>query len=99
MARDVLSILLTSVSVERVFSSARDVIPYRRNRLSPIMIEQLLVAKCWLRKRISEEKAQIDADDEFTNIENNTGVNIIDMELHQEKNICIIILHIVFTTC
>ena len=101
MARDALSIPLTSVSVERVFSSARDVIPYRRNRLSPIMIEQLLVAKCWLRKRIPEEKAQIDADanNEFANIENNTGVNIIDMEPHQEKNICIIILHIVFTTC
>ena len=81
MARDVLSIPLTSVSVERVFSSARDVIPYHRNRLSPIMIEQLLVAKCWLRKRIPKEKVQIDVNDEFANIENNMEVEIIDIEL------------------
>ena len=45
------------------------------------MIEQLLVAKCWLRKRIPKEKVQIDVNDEFANIENNMEVEIIDMEL------------------
>ena len=43
------------------------------------MIEQLLVAKCWLRKRIPEEKAQIDVDDEP--MEFATGVDIMHMEL------------------
>ena len=45
MARDILRILLTSVSVKRLFSSARDVIPYRRNRLGAPMIQDLLIAK------------------------------------------------------
>ena len=44
MAWDVLSIPLTSVSVERALSSAKDVIPYHRNWLSHLIIEQLLVA-------------------------------------------------------
>ena len=33
MARDVLAVQAGSVGVERVFSMARDVIPYRRSRL------------------------------------------------------------------
>jgi len=45
MAQDILSIPLTSVSVERLFSSVRDVIPYRRNRLGGPMIQDLLIAK------------------------------------------------------
>ena len=85
MARDILSIPLTSVSVERVFSTARDVIPYRRNRLSPTMIEKLLIAKCWLRKSISEREEQMDIDREskpvdFHDIENVAGFDIMDME-------------------
>ena len=95
MARDILSIPLTSVSVERVFSSARDVIPYRRNRLSPTMIEELLIAKGWLQKGIPEREEGVDinvdnnVDNEpadFADIENNMirGLDIRDSEfLHR----------------
>ena len=58
MARDILSIPLTSVSVERIFSSAKDVIPYRRNRLSAKMIEQLLIAKSWHKKQSHEADSE-----------------------------------------
>jgi len=51
MVRDILSIPLISASVERLFSSARDVIPYRRNRLGALMIEDLLIAKSWEKRR------------------------------------------------
>ena len=33
MARDIFSISLTSVPVEHVFSAARDILPYQRNRM------------------------------------------------------------------
>ncbi|KAJ5378251.1 uncharacterized protein N7496_005660, partial [Penicillium cataractarum] len=35
-ARDVLSILVTGVGVERLFNSARDICHYRRGSLKPI---------------------------------------------------------------
>jgi len=47
MARDILSILLTSISVERLFSSARDVIQRGRNQLGALMIQDILIAKSW----------------------------------------------------
>jgi len=47
MAREILSIPVTSVPVERLFSSARDILPYRRNRMGHDMITALMVAKSW----------------------------------------------------
>ena len=47
MARDILSIPLTSVAVERIFSGARDILPYRRNRMSHQMITALMLTKSW----------------------------------------------------
>lgn len=47
MAKDILSVPIASVSTERAFSMARDVIPYRRNRLGPQMIRALMLAKAW----------------------------------------------------
>lgn len=68
MAQDILSIPLSSVSVERLFSSARDVIPYRRNRLSPEMLQNLLLLKSWYKNQGSrsghaEEEYSIDTED------------------------------------
>ena len=56
MARDILCIPTSSVSVERLFSSARDIIPYRRNRLGAPMIQDLLIRKS-LQKRRKGNKA------------------------------------------
>jgi len=47
MARDILSIPLTSVAVERVFSGARDILPYRRNRMGHEMSTALILTKSW----------------------------------------------------
>ena len=49
------------------------------------MIEKLLIAKCWLRKGISEREEQMDIDSEskpvdFDDIENVAGFAIMDME-------------------
>jgi len=47
IARDILSIPLTSVAVERVFSGARDILPYRRNLMGHKMITGLMLTKSW----------------------------------------------------
>jgi len=66
IARDILSIPLTSVSVERLFSSARDVIPYRRNRLGVPMIQDLLIAKSWEKRRSNSDMDNRELDDFHT---------------------------------
>jgi len=47
MARDILSIPLTSVAVEHVFSGARDIFPYHRNQMGHVMITALMLTKSW----------------------------------------------------
>jgi len=47
MARNILSIPLTSVVVERVFSGARDILPYRQDRMGHEMITGLMLTKSW----------------------------------------------------
>lgn len=57
MAKDILSIPIASVSTERAFSLARDVIPYRRNRIGNKMIRALMITKSWARGSIPEVRA------------------------------------------
>jgi len=47
MARDILSIPLTSVAVERLFSGARDILPYHQNRMGHGMITALMLTISW----------------------------------------------------
>jgi len=77
MARDILSIPVTSVLVERLFSSARDILPYQRNRMGHEMITTLMVAISWDRVeaeyeipdqsgtpvRVEEASAEVDPSD------------------------------------
>jgi hypothetical protein len=50
MARDVLAVPIASVTPERVFSMARDVIPSKRNRLDADRIKDIMISKYWLQK-------------------------------------------------
>ncbi len=45
MAKDVLAILVSSVGVERLFSMARDVIIYRRNRFREHTVKNIMIIK------------------------------------------------------
>src|SRR5947209_15860712 len=45
MARDVLAIPIAGVGCERVFNEARDVVTYRRNRLDPSTISDIMISK------------------------------------------------------
>jgi len=47
MARDILSLPLTSVAVERIFSGARNILPYCQNRMGHKMITVLMLTKSW----------------------------------------------------
>jgi len=47
IARHILCIPLTSVAVERVFSGARDILPYRQNQMGHQMITALMLTKSW----------------------------------------------------
>jgi len=47
MARDILAVQGGSVGVERVFSMARDVIPYRRSRLQSSTIRSSMLVKSY----------------------------------------------------
>ena len=95
MARDILSIPLTSVSVERIFSSAKDVIPYRRNRLSANMVEQLLIAKSEHKnqlhgeinqphREINQPHGEIPADRKDSDTDNISSMNVLDSEFLQQ---------------
>ena len=45
MARDILAVPIAGVGIEYIFSIARDVIPYRRNRLKGSTIRNILILK------------------------------------------------------
>jgi len=47
MARDILAVQGGSVGVERVFSTARDIIPYRRSRLKSSTIWSSMLVKSY----------------------------------------------------
>ena len=49
IARELFCISATSAPAERLFSAARAVVNYKRNRLTAQSIETLVTVKCWLR--------------------------------------------------
>lgn len=74
MARDILSIAVATVSIERSFSMARDVIPYRRNRLWGKMIQEIMIAKAW------DKFIRDDEDGDGGDGGDNVGVDFLDAE-------------------
>ena len=54
MARDFLAIPLAGVGVERAFSTGRDVVPYRRNRLNADTISNIMICKTHWRELTRE---------------------------------------------
>lgn len=49
IVREFLSISATSAPAERLFSAARAVVNYKRNRLTAESIETLVTVKCWIK--------------------------------------------------
>jgi hypothetical protein len=52
MVRDVLAVPLSSCAAERVFSAGRDIITYRRNRLTGTTVKNLMLAKNWWHREV-----------------------------------------------
>jgi len=64
MARDILAVQWGSVGLERVFSMARDVIPYRRSRLKSSTIRSSMLVKSYENKQLRRELAGHDSERE-----------------------------------
>jgi len=62
MARDILAVQGGSVGVERVFSMARDVIPYRRSRLKSSTIQSSMLLKSYENEELRRELAGHDSE-------------------------------------
>ena len=74
MARDVLAVQGGSVGVERVFSMARDVIPYRRSRLKSSTIRASMLVKSYEHKELRRELANHDGEREAERLEEMAAV-------------------------
>ena len=68
-----------TVSVERLFSMARDVLPYRRNRLTARMIRAIMINKDW---NWHVEHLQVDEEDQLDQDDDDLGT--ADQERLQE---------------
>ena len=55
MARDFLAMPASGVGVENLFSSARDICHYHRNRLIPETIEAIMYQMCTDRFKVNKE--------------------------------------------
>ena len=55
LARDILSIPVTSAGVERLFNTARDVCHYRRGSLNAITIQEIMLYRCTTEFEIEED--------------------------------------------
>jgi len=64
MARDILAVQRGSVGVERVFSLARDVIPYRRSRLKSSTIRSSMLVKSYQNEELRRELVGHDSERE-----------------------------------
>ncbi len=60
MARDILAVPANGVGVERVFNTARDLLPYRRNRMNAVTIQASMVVKHYQRAELT---AMVQAED------------------------------------
>jgi len=69
IARDILAVRGGSVGVERVFSMARDVIPYRRSRLKSITIRSSMLVKSYENEKLRRELAGHDSEWEAEKLE------------------------------
>ena len=69
MARDILAVQGGSVGVERVFSMARDVIPYRRSRLKSSTIRASMLVKSHQQEELRRELADHDSEREAAKLE------------------------------
>lgn len=74
MARDVLAVQGGSVGVERVFSMARDVIPYRRSRLKSSTIRASMLVKSYEKEELRHELATHDSEREAERLEEMAAV-------------------------
>lgn len=66
MARDFLAVPASSVGPENLFSTARDICHYRRNRLAPETIEALITQMCSDRFALSCEFEFLEDEDNST---------------------------------
>jgi hypothetical protein len=69
MARDILAVQGGSVGVERVFSMARDVVPYRRSRLKSSTIRASMLVKSYEHEELRRELANYDSEREAARLE------------------------------
>ena len=69
MARDILAVQGGSVGVERVFSMARDVIPYRHSRLKSSTIRSSMLVKSYENEKLRRELAGHDREREAEKLE------------------------------
>jgi len=69
MARDILAVQGGSVGVERVFSMARDVIPYQRSRLKSSTIRSSMLVKSCENEELRRELAGHDSELEAEKLE------------------------------
>ena len=63
MARDFLAVPASGVGVENIFSTARDVCHYRRNRLAPETIEAIMIQMSADRFELKREYTVLEDDD------------------------------------
>ena len=69
MARDILAVQGGSIGVERVFSMARDVVPYRRSRLKSSTIRASMLVKSYEHEELRRELANYDSEREAARLE------------------------------
>jgi len=74
MAKDILAVQGGSVGVERVFSMARDVIPYRRSRLKSSTIRASMLVKSYEHEELRRELADHDSEREAEKLEEMAAV-------------------------
>src|SRR5437763_3645190 len=64
MARDILAVPIAGVGCERIFSEAGDVVTYRRNRLNPSTVSDIMISKLHWKNSRNEMSLISDVADE-----------------------------------
>lgn len=87
MARDILAIPGAEVSVERIFSTGRAMIPYQRNALSSETVNELMMLRC--NKSLLKEKGykiSLVDDDATSSITSQGDTDIVDGTLTSSQS-------------